>query len=87
MTEAACAKCRSTKVLPKVRVMDRGDYSLDAGELALIVYEKPEAMIFKGPHEGSLFARVCGECGYTEMYLENPGEFYRLFTETQGKKG
>ena len=80
---AACSKCKSEKVVPKARVMDRGHYSGDAGNLALVVYENPDALIFKGSHKGELYARVCGDCGYTEMYLENPQELYEIYKSTQ----
>jgi hypothetical protein len=87
MTEtAACAKCQAAKVMPKVRIMDRGHYSGDAGDLALVLYEDPEALLFKGTHEGSLFARVCGACGYVELYLEKPQELYAVYEEVKNKQ-
>ena len=74
-----CPKCKSEKVVPAARVMDRGHYSADAGNLTLVIYENPDALIFRGSHEGTLWARVCGECGYTELFLENPGELYEKY--------
>jgi hypothetical protein len=32
-------------------------------------YENPKALIFKGTHTGTLTAYICGQCGYTEMYI------------------
>lgn len=81
-----CFKCKSEKVMPKAHIMDRGDYSVDAGSLSLVVYENPEALIFKGTHEGQLYARVCGECGYTELFLENPKELYEIYQNTKNKE-
>ncbi len=81
-----CPKCKSEKVVPQARVMDRGHYSGDAGNLTLVVYENPEALIFKGTHEGALYARVCGECGYTELFLENPEELYEIYQNAKGKE-
>ncbi len=87
MTETdVCAKCRSAQVMPKVRIMDRGHYSGDAGDLTLVLYEDPEALIFKGTHEGSLSARVCGACGYVELFLQNPQELYAVYQDAKNKQ-
>lgn len=86
MTETtACVKCKSEKIVPAARIMDRGHYSGDAGNLSLVVYEDPDALLFKGSHEGSLFGRVCGECGYTELYLENPQELYEIYQDATAR--
>jgi predicted nucleic-acid-binding Zn-ribbon protein len=87
MAEAiACAKCKSEKVVPKVRIMDRGHYSGDAGNLTLVIYENPEAFLFKGSHEGTLYAQVCGDCGYTELYLDDPSKIYDIYESQQEKE-
>jgi hypothetical protein len=62
--------------------MDRGHYSGDAGDLTAVTYESPDALFFKGAHKGSLYAKVCGACGYAELYVENHRELY----ETQKRK-
>ena len=87
MEANTCPKCSSKKIVPRVRVMDRGHYSGDAGDLALVIYENPEALIFKGTHEGALYAQVCGECGYTELYLDNPQELYSKYKDMESKRG
>lgn len=74
-----CAKCGSDRMVPRVRVMDRGHYSSDSGELSLVIYERPEARVFKKPHKGSLWARVCGSCGFTELYVDDPRDLYALY--------
>lgn len=66
--------------------MDRGHYSGDAGDLNLVVYANPDAMIFKGGLNSSLYARVCGDCGYTELFVENPAELYDVYLESQSEK-
>jgi predicted nucleic-acid-binding Zn-ribbon protein len=82
----ACSKCKSEKIVPTARVMDRGHYSGDAGNLTLVIYEKPDALIFKGSHKGALSARVCGECGYTELFLDNPRELYEIYQNAKNKE-
>ena len=74
-----CAKCGSDRMVPRVRVMDRGQYSADAGELTVVAYGRPDALVFKKPHKNSLWAKVCGACGFTELYVEDPGEIYAVY--------
>ena len=76
-----CLKCNSEKIVPNVRILDRSHHYTER-DLTAVFYEDPDALIFSGPHEGSLYAQVCGECGYTEMYLEDPQDFYAAYSET-----
>ncbi len=71
-----CSKCQSNKMIPNVHTRDYGDLN---NQLSVEVYEEPDAMIFKGTHEGALTAWICGECGYTELYVENPQELYSTY--------
>ncbi|HVQ35928.1 MAG TPA: hypothetical protein VMS31_00245 [Pyrinomonadaceae bacterium] len=73
-----CSKCQSAKIIPQARIIDRADYSVNA-DLTVHVYENPEALIFKGTSKGTLRARICGECGYVETYVENPEELYSAY--------
>ncbi|MEK6283670.1 MAG: hypothetical protein AABN95_25225 [Acidobacteriota bacterium] len=73
-----CSKCQSNKVIPNVHIRDYGDY-MSNNQLSVEIYEAPDAMIFKGTHEGGLNAWICGECGYTELYVENPRELYSAY--------
>jgi predicted nucleic-acid-binding Zn-ribbon protein len=77
-TRTTCSKCQSTKIIPEVYIRD---YSPHVGntQLSVEIYEDPNALIFKGRHEGALNARVCGDCGYTELYVENPQELYSIY--------
>jgi predicted nucleic-acid-binding Zn-ribbon protein len=72
-----CAKCGSKKVVPLASVMDQGQYS--DGTLKAYVYSNPEAWVFKGTVYGRLQARVCGECGYTELFTTNAQELYEAY--------
>lgn len=75
-----CSRCQSDKVIPNVHIRDYGDYGSNS-QLSIEIYEKPDALIFKGTFEGPLNAWVCGECGYTELYIENPQELYSKYLE------
>jgi hypothetical protein len=76
-----CPKCQSAKIIPQVRIIDRGDYSA-AGDLTVQVYENPDAMLFKYTHHGVLRAWICGGCGYVETYVDNPGELYSAYQQS-----
>jgi len=68
-------------MIPRVRVMDRGHGSGDAGDLSVVHYEDPDALIFKGKQSFSMYARVCGECGHVEFFVENPAKLYKRYRE------
>ena len=74
-----CLKCKSDKIIPRLRIMDRGQYGSDTGDLSVVAYKDPDALVFRGACEGALFASVCGECGFTELYAENPRELYEAY--------
>ena len=78
-----CAKCGSDRVVPRARVMDRGDYNADSGDLSAVVYANPSARFFKGSQRHELSARICGSCGYTELYLTDPSGFYETYRKQQ----
>jgi predicted nucleic-acid-binding Zn-ribbon protein len=73
MTQGICAKCGSKVTVPNVRLIDRGESNISL-DLSVAVYKHPDAWVFKGAVSHRLTARVCGECGYTEFYVENPQE-------------
>ena len=65
-----CAKCSSSRLIDGVRILDSGQAS--RGDLTAAVYKKPAALIFKGEVTSKLVGRVCGSCGYVELYAEDP---------------
>ena len=73
-----CPKCKSTQVIKHVRLVDRG-HGDSRKDLSVEIYEKPEALIFKGTHKGPLNAWVCGSCGFTELYVANAEELWRVY--------
>ncbi len=70
MKDGICPKCHSNKIVSNARVLDRSRRS--TYNLTLEVLEKPHALIFKGNVHSTLSAFVCGECGYSELYAEDP---------------
>jgi ribosomal protein S27AE len=71
MRKGPCPKCSSSVVIEGGRIFDHFQGAVKS-DLAVTVYERPEAWLFKGAVATSLRAWVCGSCGYTELYVENP---------------
>ena len=73
-----CAKCGSTRLVPGVRVADRGDGNFSY-DLSLEMYEHPQALFFKGTRRSVLTATVCGDCGFTEFFVKNPALLLEMY--------
>ena len=76
---SACLRCNSENIVQRVRVKVGVPYGPDIGGISAVIYENPDAMVFKQSHESSLYARICGECGHAELFVENPKELYEGF--------
>jgi predicted nucleic-acid-binding Zn-ribbon protein len=72
--DTPCAKCGSRKIIPMADVMDQGQHS--DGKLKAVVYKNPEAWVFKGAVTGRIAAKICVDCGFTELYTTNAKELY-----------
>jgi ribosomal protein L40E len=72
-----CAKCGSDKVVPNAKIFDQGEYS--DGTLKAAFEQNPSAWFFKGRVLSNLRAKICGECGFTELYAESPRAIYEAF--------
>ncbi len=72
--QMVCLKCGSEDIIPNVRIVTyTEEFNLKlAQDLQVEIYENPEALVFKGTHTERLTASICGQCGYTEMYVSNP---------------
>lgn len=73
-----CPKCKSTQVIKRARIADRGHGNATT-DLCVELYENPDAMIFKGTRRVPLRAWVCGSCGYTELYVDNPEDLWDFY--------
>jgi hypothetical protein len=51
--------------------------------LRVRVDAEPTAMMFKKCVRAPVHAWICGQCGYIELYADNPGELYQAFTTAQ----
>ena len=59
--------------------------SQDGGEKSVKIrtYKHPNAVIFKRAIRSELWAWVCADCGYMELYAVNPQALYEAFQEAQ----
>ena len=81
--EVTCSKCGSSKVVPRARVIDRGHYDSESGNVRVGVARKPQALVFKALESSDVYARVCGECGYTELFVDDAGSIYEAYLQSQ----
>lgn len=74
---ATCVKCGSTRVISRAKLYDQGQHS--DGTLKAAFEQHPSAWFFKGRVLSDLYAVICGDCGFTELYVQNPGTLYEAF--------
>ena len=86
MKDGVCPKCGCTVVVQGVRVLDRGSDGVEY-DLSVAVYRNPSARLLKGEVTSGLWACVCGACGYTELYADNPTELVKAAAEAQSQGG
>jgi hypothetical protein len=69
--------------MANLRIKDRNADALGDEELEAGFYLYPKALLFRDLYLHPLRAWSCGECGYTELHVENPQELWRVYQETQ----
>jgi predicted nucleic-acid-binding Zn-ribbon protein len=84
MPATTCPKCGSNKTIPEVFIEDRGMSNVP-WSLSVRVDEKPDAFLFKGRHTDALRAWICGECGFTELYVQNPQAVYAAYASARAR--
>lgn len=70
-----CVRCGSAKIMRGITVSDQGEHS--DGQLKVVVFGSPDAILFKDRLYGKLRADICGECGHVEFRVTNPRQLYR----------
>lgn len=85
--DTPCAKCGSTDIIPKARMIDGRDYSLaPSTNLEVGVKTKPYAFVFTGEKRSEVVARICGKCGYMELFADSPGVLWGAHVESLNRK-
>ena len=72
------------KVIPDAEILDQGQAS--DGTLKAKYERNPTSFFFKGRASTRLLARICVQCGYTELFAEHPevlDEAYRDVLEQE----
>ena len=78
-----CAKCSSNKLIRNIALVDRyGDFGGKAAQAEVEICVNPQAWIFQGSVSGKLYSVICGDCGYVEMYVDNPQELYEAYLKS-----
>jgi hypothetical protein len=78
-------KCGSENSIDGVRILERfGEHGLQREDLSAVAFENPDALFFKGEVATSITGRVCGDCGYLELYVTNPGDLLLVATRRAG---
>jgi predicted nucleic-acid-binding Zn-ribbon protein len=77
-----CAKCGSTRIIPRARVTELAPDSHEVS-VRVAVTERPEALVFKGERRVDTYAKVCGECGYAELYVDDPLALYDSYMKSR----
>lgn len=62
-----------------VLVLDRAHNTTQ--DLSVAVHEKPDAFLFKGTQISSLHAQICADCGFTELYADDPKTLWEALRE------
>lgn len=73
-----CGKCGSDKIIPQAKVVDRADYNA-VGDFNVAVDENPDAFMFKQRVYSSVTAKVCGNCGFIELYADAHESLYSAY--------
>ena len=76
-----CARCGSSKIIPDVQVIDKGPNG--HGDLQVTILLEPHASIFKGRQYIPLRARVCGDCGFTELFVKDPELIWNAYVKSR----
>ena len=66
-----CPECGSAKIVKDAEVREQGENYV-SNSPTVVVFENPDALIFKGASHSTLRAEVCGECGFLQTYVTNP---------------
>ena len=79
-----CQKCGSDALITGVRVFDRGHANIKT-DLTVGLHKDPDAAIFKEEVATPIYGRVCGSCGYLELYATEPAKLLAAAREMTGR--
>ncbi|MEZ5427127.1 MAG: hypothetical protein R2747_12730 [Pyrinomonadaceae bacterium] len=74
----SCPDCNSQKIIPHVKVLERGDGNASYS-LRVALEENPDALFFKGRTYSNIKASVCADCGFIQFYAEDPKTLWATY--------
>jgi predicted Zn-ribbon and HTH transcriptional regulator len=78
-TPTKCPKCDSKQIIPDAYVREQSGHTVE-----LVAQAKPEAKLFKKGTARSVRAMICGACGYVELSVSDPRDFYAAYRSKSG---
>ena len=70
----SCTQCGSDKIIDDAKIEDRLTADRRGPLEVLIGYRSVGALLPDRPERFALRARVCGECGFAEMFVADPAK-------------
>jgi predicted nucleic-acid-binding Zn-ribbon protein len=77
MMKKTCPNCHSARIIPNAD-------AVETENLAIRIYERP-GVALKGVRHYALKAWVCADCGYTQLYVNQPAELAASYQRYLGK--
>ena len=78
MMKKVCPNCRSRSIIPNAD-------AVETNSLSIRIYERPDLTLRRERHY-PLKAWVCTECGYTQLYVNQPKELAESYQRYLGRQ-
>jgi ribosomal protein S27AE len=85
MKDGTCPKCSTTTIIPDMKIPEYGHANMEQ-PLTVKLLERPNKLFNRGKHIHILRAWLCGTCGYTELYVDDPQRLYEAYQEAQQRQ-
>ena len=73
-----CPECGSRKIVKGAKLRP-GESVL---KVNVVVFEKPDALVFKSGVSSGLKAEICGDCGFLRAYAEEPRQLWSAYEQS-----
>lgn len=76
-----CPECGSEKIIPDAMVSTSGHKE----SIRVSTDAVPEAIVFKERQYSTVKAAVCGNCGFTALYAEDPDTLWSAYQRQRNR--
>ena len=85
MNDNRCSKCGSPELMENVEVRDQEHLGATPLKVWVAEPEPPKRGFFwiQRTASGSLRARICAACGFTELFTDNLPQLYEIYRKRQ----